>query len=65
MHNSINHILSRAMNNFAILLWIIKAVNLIVKHVTVLTNHLMLQLNRKQCSVFRSGENGTDKHLQV
>lgn len=40
------------MNNFAILLWIIKAVNLIVKLVTVLTNHFMLRRSRKQCAPF-------------
>ena len=31
MHNSVNRVLSRAMNNFGTLLWIIKAVNLSVK----------------------------------
>lgn len=67
MHNSINHVLSRAMNNFfAILLWIIKAVNLFVRHVTAFTDSMVhLRMEKKTIHIFCYGEARINQALQV
>lgn len=54
------------MNNFAILLWIIKAVNLFVRHVTAFTNSMVrVTMKEKTIHIFRYAEAGINQQPQV